>query len=63
MKISIRGWLYIGLFALGAILVVTGVVTADSLLEWMLAAATAAVAAGNLLARAFLEKPSDSDSP
>lgn len=49
-----RGWLYIGLFGLGAILVATGVVKADNLLEWFLTVALAASAAGNLLARAFL---------
>lgn len=61
--ISVRGWLYISLFALGAVLVATGVVAADSLMEWFLTVALAATAAGNLLARAFLEKPpGDSES-
>lgn len=55
--IPVRGWLYIGLFALGAVLVATGAVKADNLLEWMLTVALAASAAGNLLARAFLSRP------
>lgn len=49
-----RGWLYIGLFGLGALLVATGVVKADNLLEWFLTIGLAATAVGNLLARAFL---------
>jgi uncharacterized membrane protein YjjB (DUF3815 family) len=49
-----RGWVYLGLFALGAVLVATGVVKADNLLEWLLTVALAASAAGNVLARAFL---------
>lgn len=49
-----RGWVYIGLFVVGAVLLVTGLVKADTLLEWMLTVAVAAEAAGNLLARAFL---------
>lgn len=61
--ISVRGWLYIGLFSLGALLVATGVVQADSLMEWMLTIGLAAVAAGNLLARAFLEKRPDDSEP
>lgn len=61
--ISVRGWLYLGLFALGAVLVATGLVQADSLMEWFLAVALAATAAGNLLARAFLEKRPSDESP
>lgn len=49
-----RGWLYVGLFALGAVLVATGVVKADNLMEWFLTVGLAATALGNLLARAFL---------
>lgn len=52
--VPVRGWLYVGLFALGAVLVATGVVAADNLMEWMLTVGVAATAAGNLLARAFL---------
>lgn len=50
-----RGWIYVGLFSLGAVLVITGVVKADNLLEWFLTLALAASAAGNVLARAFLQ--------
>lgn len=53
--VPIRGWLYIGLFGLGAVLVATGAVKADNLMEWLLTVALAASAAGNLLARAFLQ--------
>lgn len=58
----IRGLIYVGLFALGAALVLTGLVKADNLLEWFLTIALAASAAGNLLARAFLEKAPDRES-
>jgi len=44
----------VGLVALGAILVAFKVVSADELLDWLTALAIAAVAAGNILARAFL---------
>lgn len=58
-----RGWIYVGLVALGMILVLTGAVKANNLLEWFLTIGMAASALGNLLARAFLEKkPSDPDS-
>jgi hypothetical protein len=49
-----RGWIYVGLFSLGAVLVLTGAVQANNLLEWFLTVGLAASAGGNLLARAFL---------
>lgn len=49
-----RGWVYLGLFALGAVLVLTGLVKANELLDWFLVVALAASTAGNVLARVFL---------
>jgi hypothetical protein len=55
-----RGWVYVGLVALGAGLVIFNVVEARDLADWLVTVAVAAVAAGNVLARAFLP-PKDPD--
>lgn len=57
-----RGWVYVGLFALGVVLVATGVVKADNLMEWFLTIGLAATAVGNLIARAFLS-PAEAAPP
>jgi hypothetical protein len=49
-----RGWIYTGLYLVGLALVVFGAVRIENLGDVLLTVALAAVAAGNLLARAFL---------
>lgn len=54
---KIRGAIYLGLFTVGLMLFVFGLVRIEDLGDVLVTAALAATAAGNLLARTFLSRP------